>query len=102
MQKALSGLCSPVNEQFEILELPYSETVLAPEGEHRNRSSGTAPRSPAEHRIQVTDHYAGVLRRNFGEEMVRAGFPTDREPGLGIEDDELILERFLDIEENRP
>ena len=102
LENALACRCSPVNHLLEIVELTYSEVILAAEREHRNRCTGTLPVSAAEANLEVSLYNELVLLRKRCEPSVLTVLPSYRSECLLVSDKYLVCEWLSHIESKRP
>ena len=102
LDNALAGLHGPVHQFLEVVEFSHAEAVLRAEGEHRNGHAGSPPGFRGEAGLDIGQHYLGILGRDLREEMVGAFFPQADGLGLGIYDNKLVFDGFVDVHGNEP
>ena len=99
---ALARLHGPVHQLFKVVEFSHAKTVFRTEGEHGNGHAGAPPGLPGEGGLDIGHHHLRFLRRHLGKEMVGAFFPAADLLGLGIYDDEFVLDGLVNVHGNEP
>ena len=102
LDHALASLHGPVHQLLEVVEFSHAKAVLRAEGEHRNGHAGSPPGFRGEAGLDIGQHYLGILRGNFREEMVGTFLPQADGLGLGIYDDEFVFDGFVDVHGEEP
>ena len=102
LENALACLCSPVHHLLEIIELTYSEVILAAEREHRDRRAGSSPCPSLEVHLEVCLNHELILLRKRREPSVLAALPSQRLERVLVCDHDLVCERLGHIEGKCP